>query len=196
MRIKDKPQKELIIAKSSSLFWEKGYAETSMKDIANECGFRPANIYNFFKNKESILFEILFDEMNEILNPIKRLEDDESIDPREGIRQVIENHVRLTLGEKRTSKLLFDVGMNNLSPSNRKKIIKLRDDYDRIAIKIISRGIKTGVFADVDPKMAVFSIASMIVRTRIWYSPDGRYSIDDIIDFIYNFTIHGISKSK
>ncbi len=196
MQIKDKPQKELIIAKSSSLFWEKGYAETSMKDIANECGFRPANIYNFFKNKESILFEILFDEMTEILSPIKRLEDDESIDPRKGIRLVIENHVRLTLGEKRTSKLLFDVGMNNLSPSNRKKIIKLRDDYDRIAIKIISRGVKTGVFADVDPKMAVFSIASMIVRTRIWYSPDGRYSIDDIIDFIYNFTIHGISKSR
>ena len=52
-------QRRLIMEKSQVLFWEKGYAETSMKDIANECGFRPANIYNFFASKEEILFSIL-----------------------------------------------------------------------------------------------------------------------------------------
>ena len=192
-RKKAKTQRELIIAKSSTLFWEKGYAETSMRDIANACGFRPANIYNFFDSKQSILFEILHQEMMEIVSPIKHLKDDESINPVEGLRQLMENHVKLTLGEKSTSKLLFDVGLKKLTPSNRKKIIKLRDDYDEIGVAIIRRGIKAGIFSGIlDEKIAVFSIASIIARSRIWYSPKGKYTVEEIIDFMFNFAMRGL----
>jgi AcrR family transcriptional regulator len=188
-----KPRRELIISEASTLFWDKGYAETSMKDIARACGFRPANIYNFFNSKESILYEILFQEMMEIITPIKHLEDDEGIHPVECMRMMIENHVKLTLGEKSKSKLLFDVGLKNLTPANRKKIIKLRDDYNTIGIAIIRRGKKAGVFMNsIDEKIAVFSIASIIARSRIWYSPKGKYTVDEIIDFIFKFCLRGL----
>jgi len=188
-----KTQQERILTESSRLFWDRGYAETSMKDIANACGFRPANIYNFFQNKESILFEILLEEMMDIVSPIKHLLEDGSTSPEKGLRMLIENHVRLTLGEKSSSKLLFDVGLKNLSPANRKKIIRLRDDYDAIGEAIIRRGVKAGVFANIDEKIAVFSIASIIARSRIWYSPKGRYTVDDIVNFVYNFAMHGLA---
>jgi AcrR family transcriptional regulator len=192
-RKKRKTQRELIIAESSTLFWEKGYAETSMKDIAKACGFRPANIYNFFDSKESILNEILLQEMMEIVTPIKHLKDDEGVDPVECMHMMIENHVKLTLGEKSKSKLLFDVGLKNLTPANRKKIIKLRDDYDAIGIAIIRRGKKAGIFMkNIDEKIAVFSIASIIARSRIWYSPRGKYTVDEIIEFIFKFCLRGL----
>lgn len=193
-----KIQQKLIISKSSGLFWEKGYAETSMKDIANECGFRPANIYNFFENKESILFEILYQEMEEILAPIRNLAIDETIDPRDGLKMVIENHLRLTLGEKRKSKLLFDSGLNNLTPKNRKKIIKQRDEYDRICITVLERGKNKGIFSCANERLAVYCIASMIARSRIWYAPDGDYTVDDIINFMYDFSLKalGVDEGK
>lgn len=191
-----KIQQKLILSKSSTLFWEKGYAETSMRDIANECGFRPANIYNFFENKESILFEILFQEMEDILTPIRDLAEDDSIDPRDGLKQVIANHLRMTLGEKRNAKLLFDSGLNNLSPKNRKKIIKQRDEYDRICLSIMSRGKKAGIFKCENERLAVYCIASMIARSRIWYTPDGRNSVDDIIEFMYEFSLKGLGVVK
>ncbi|MBP7737600.1 MAG: TetR family transcriptional regulator [Spirochaetes bacterium] len=186
-------QQELIIAESSRLFWEKGYAETSMKDIAAACGFRPANIYNFFDSKETILFEILYQEMMDIVSPIRYLRDDEAVDPVEALRLMIENHVKLTLGEKSSSKLLFDVGLKNLTPANRKKIIRLRDDYDAIGAAIVRRGKKAGLFArDIDDKIAVFSIGSIIARSRIWYSPKGRYSVDEIIELMFRFALRGL----
>jgi len=188
-----KTQQELIIAEASRLFWEKGYAETSMKDIASACGFRPANIYNYFGGKEEILYEILLQEMMEIVSPIKHLKEDEGVDPVTCLRMLVENHVRLTLGEKSRSKLLFDVGLNNLGPARRKKIISLRDDYDEIGIAIIRRGKSAGVFSmEIDEKIAVFSIASIIARSRIWYSPKGRYSVDEIIEFIIQFSLRGL----
>ena len=186
-------QRELIIAESSRLFWERGYAETSMKDIAAACGFRPANIYNFFPAKESILYEILYQEMTDIVAPISYLKDDETVDPVKALRLMIENHVRLTLGVKRSSKLLFDVGLNNLAPANRKRIIRLRDDYDAIGAAIVRRGKKAGIFAkDVDDKIAVFSIGSVIARSRIWFSPKGKYSVDEIIELMFRFALRGL----
>lgn len=188
-----KTQQELIIAESSRLFWERGYAETSMKDIAAACGFRPANIYNFFTGKESILYEILFQEMTDIVAPISYLKDDETVDPVEALRLMIENHVKLTLGEKSSSKLLFDVGLKNLVPANRKKIIKLRDDYDAIGVAIVKRGKKAGIFAkDVDEKIAVFSIGSIIARSRIWYSTKGKYTVDELIELMFRFALRGL----
>lgn len=187
-------QGEVILEKSSSLFWEKGYTETSMKDIAAACGFRPANIYNFFTNKEEILFEILREEMEEILSPIRPLENDESLDPRTGVRKIVEHHVKLTLGKKRSSMILFDVGLKNLSSTNRKKIIRLRDEYNRIAVKIVKSGMEQGIFVKTDAKLAVFSIASIIARSRIWYSPKGKFSVDEIIDFIYSFALRGLGE--
>jgi AcrR family transcriptional regulator len=188
--------RDVIIAKSSMLFWEKGYAETSMKDISRACGFRPANIYNFFVSKESILYEILREEMTDILSPIRYLEEDVSIPPTLALHKVIDNLLKLTLSAKRVSKLLFDVGLKNLSPAHQKDIIKLRDDFDRLATAIIRRGKKAGVFADVDEKLVVFSIASMIVRARLWYSPKGKHTVDELADFIYTFALYGLGAKR
>ena len=78
-------------------------------------------------------------------------------------------------------------------PYNRKKIIKLRDDYNAIGIAIIRRGKKAGIFSkNIDEKIAVFSIASIIARSRIWYSPKGKYTVDEIINFIFNFSLRGL----
>ncbi|TFH40670.1 MAG: TetR/AcrR family transcriptional regulator, partial [Chrysiogenales bacterium] len=188
--VKTHARRDLIINRSSRLFWEKGYAETSMKDIAGACGFRPANIYNFFPGKESILYEILLSEMVEIVTPIRHLVTDESIDPVSALRLLIENHMKLTLGEKSRSKLLFDMGLKNLSAPNRKKIVRLRDEYDTIGAAIIRRGVKAGLFEGiVDEKIAVYSIASIIARSRIWYSPKGRYSVDEIITIVFQFVL-------
>ena len=189
---KNKPRKELIMTESSVLFWQKGYSDTSMKDIANACGFRPANIYNFFTNKEEILFEILFDEMSEIITDFLTIERNRPGDPVNKLSELIATHTRLTLSNRRTSVLLFDVGLGNLSPDNRQKIIALRDEYDRIMAATIREGIDRGIFSDMDVKMTVFSIASMITRTRIWFSDKGRLDVDQVIDFIVQFALNGL----
>ena len=186
-------QRRLIMEKSQVLFWEKGYAETSMKDIANECGFRPANIYNFFASKEEILFSILKEEMEEIVNPIRFLEYEEN-DPLQQLRFLIEIHVKITLGEKRASKLLFDTELRNLSAERKKVILDLRDDYNRIGYAILKRGIHKGLFKAMDEKIALNLIASMIVRTRLWFSPEDWMTIEDLIEFIFQFALKGLSR--
>lgn len=181
-----------MLDKARALFWKKGYNATSMRDIAAAYGCKPANIYNFFPNKEEILFQVLLEEMEQIIEPIKHLEYDDHTDPIDQLRLVVTSHVNLTLSYRRSSKTLFDVALDNLPHAKRKKIVEMRDTYDRIIRKVISRGQKSHSFGKMDEKLAGFMIASMITRTRIWYHPKKGVSVEELGDFIVQFALNGL----
>ena len=183
-----------ILDIARTLFWRKGYISTSMRDIAAAYGCKPANIYNFFPNKEEILFEVLREEMEEILSPIEHLEEDDETSPVEQLRLVISSHLKLTLSYRRSAKLLFDISLDNLSRAKRKKIVDLRDTYDRIIRKVLRRGVESGCFRGVDEKLAGFMISSMITRTRIWYHSKKGVSVEELADFIFEFALNGLSE--
>jgi len=194
-RVRPGFQKAKMLEAARRLFWEKGYNATSMRDIGISYGCRPANIYNFFSDKEEILFEVLREEMEQIINPIKHLEEDDDTSPIEQLRFIIESHLKVTLSYRRSAKLLFDVALDSLSPDKRKKIIDLRDTYDRIIRKVIRRGIDTGYLPEVDVRLAGFMIASMITRTRIWFHPKKGVSVSELADFIFDFAFNGLRGS-
>jgi AcrR family transcriptional regulator len=185
-------QKAKMLEAARRLFWEKGYNATSIREIAIAYGCRPANIYNYFSDKEEILFEVLREEMEQIIHPIKHLEEEDNTSPIEQLRFVIESHLKVTLSYRRSAKLLFDVALDSLSPDKRKKIVDFRDTYDRIIRKVIRRGIDTGYFPEVDVRLAGFMIASMITRTRIWFHPKKGVSVSELADFISEFAFNGL----
>jgi AcrR family transcriptional regulator len=114
-----------------------------MQDIANAYGCKPDNIYNFFPKKEAILYEILRSQMEGITSSIQHLEDDDSTSPTEKLRLLITQHATYTLRYTKSSTLLFDVGLDSLSPAKRRKIVEFRNTHDRILCKIIRRGHKS-----------------------------------------------------
>jgi TetR/AcrR family transcriptional regulator, cholesterol catabolism regulator len=193
----DNPQKKKMLAIASVLFWEKGYHGTSMRDISESYDCKPANIYNFFKNKETILYEFLLEQMKILISQIKHLEEDQTLNPIEQLRYLISKHLTQVLSYSKSSRFLFDVGLGSLSPGNRKKIVNLRDTYDRILCRVIQRGIDIGEFNnDLDAKLAAYNIASMIVRSVIWFSPQGNLSVEQVSNFILNFALNGLRGEK
>jgi len=184
------------MAKARVLFSNKGYGKTSIKDIARACGCEASNIYNYFVSKESLLYEILREEMDWLVSSIQDLEADDITSPVEALRLLVNNHVKLTLSYRRLSRLLFDDELRSLLPAHRKEIIAYRDHYDRILRKIIRRGINAGDFAEVDEKLIGYSIASMIVRTRVWFRPRGRLSTKEIADIIFKFILNGLRSDR
>ncbi len=188
--------KQKMLNKARALFWSKGYNATSIRDIARAYGCMPANVYNFFSKKEDILYEVLLEEMKQIIRPIRSLEKDEHTHPAEQMRLLIESHLKITLSYRRSAKLLFDVELDNLPPDKRKRIVGMRDDYDRIIRRIIQRGISTGCFSDVDPKLTGFMIASMITRTRLWYHPKKGVSVPQLAEFIFKFALKGLGGTE
>jgi TetR/AcrR family transcriptional regulator, cholesterol catabolism regulator len=181
-----------MLSVASVLFWQKGYQGTTMREIAKAYGCKPANIYNFFPNKEAILYNMLLDQMKRLISLVQPLAHDPKARPVEQLRALILEHLTHTLNYKKSYKLLFDVGLDNLSPAKKRDIVQLRDEYDRIVQGILERGIASGEFRRIDTKLCSFAIASMITRTILWYSPNGPLSVNEIADFILNFAVYGL----
>jgi TetR/AcrR family transcriptional repressor of nem operon len=60
--------REELLNAALSLFWEKGYAETSVAEVFARSGVRPGSMYHHFKSKEDLLLGVL-DRLAEILYP-------------------------------------------------------------------------------------------------------------------------------
>jgi len=73
-------------------------------------------------------------------------------------------------------------------------VIELRDLYDSILRDIVIDGIKGGYFINWDEKLVGFYIASILVRSRIWFSPKGRLSAEEAGDSIADFVLKAIQK--
>jgi AcrR family transcriptional regulator len=182
----------LILEKAGSLFWQKGYNSTSMKDIASVCDCKPANIYNFFESKEDILYEVIKDNMTRMLSLLEPLEDDDTTSPVELLKAFISNHHEFLANMKRSFIVITDTGLNDLSSAHRKEIVELRGKYDRILQKILRRGIESGVFTDIDSQIVSYFISSIIIRSNIWFSEKGRLTSDQIGNMMFDFVYRGI----
>ena len=186
--------KSLILEKAGLLFWQKGYNNTSMKDIASVCECKPANFYNYFNGKEDILYEVIRDISERTVSSIIHLADDELTDPVDQLQMFIKNHFSLHINLEQNNVMLSDTGLRHLSKEHQEEIIKLRNFYEDILRKILRRGISSGLFSpDIDEKIVSYIIPSMIIRSSLWYTAKGRLSLDQISDIMINFTLHGIS---
>ncbi|HSR88869.1 MAG TPA: TetR/AcrR family transcriptional regulator [Candidatus Udaeobacter sp.] len=58
-----------ILHNSCMLFWNKGYAQTSIKDIEKATGLNPGSLYYYFKNKEVIFEKVLEHYVSTVVEP-------------------------------------------------------------------------------------------------------------------------------
>ncbi|MCF8032353.1 MAG: TetR/AcrR family transcriptional regulator [Desulfarculaceae bacterium] len=187
-----KVKKKQMMDKARVLFTRLGYSGASMKNLAEAFGCKPANIYNYFDSKEDLLFEVLREEMEQIVQPVAHLEFDEIDDPLKQLLSFMQNHARVTLGYRRSAKMLFDTELGHLSPAKRKVIVDMRRQYDRILGHIIQVGIDQNIFRPTNTKLAAYGIASMIARSRVWYSPRGGMNPDQVGEFFFRLVVNGL----
>ena len=186
------PKRTEILTKAKKLFFSSGFDRTSIRDISRACGCTVGNIYNYFACKEEILYETLLLEMQELIALVEPLEDDEVTSPVEQLRILIERHVYQALSQAKTELPHFEMEMRYLTRAHQRKLVEYRDIYDRILRKIIRRGIERGVFAEVNEKIAGYAIVSTILRARVWYSPRGELSMDELSEVIFRLFLNGL----
>ena len=184
--------RDLILFNARALFWKKGYEGTTVREIADACGFDSGNLYNYFASKEDVLYEILRNGATVLASAARKIQADKSLKPIEQLRLLIEMHVKIICTEAFGEALLSDVGLKDLSDVHRQNIIILRDTYDSALSAIIASGIESGDFTYKNEKLARIFIVSIIARTGLWFSPAGKLSTKEIANEIFTFVLEGL----
>ena len=141
---------ELIRSSAIDLFFEHGYEATSLRAIAGEVGIQVGSLYNHLTSKESLLYSIMSTIMEDLLREFdSRLA--VVTDSVERLRAAIEVHVFFHTARAREV-FIGNSELRSLTAAHRRKVVKLRDQYEERFVDIIERGVADGSFEAPDPK--------------------------------------------
>lgn len=75
--------KQKIMESAMRHFSEKGYAATSIQEIADDCGIAKGSLYKFFQSKEDLLIELHYEQQKSMHDEIDRIRADRAHSLRE-----------------------------------------------------------------------------------------------------------------
>jgi AcrR family transcriptional regulator len=168
-----------IIAVAARLFAEKGFAQTTMRDIAYAAGLRQSSLYYYFNRKELIL-KASFTVNSAPLDFIRRLD---SGSP--GLR--LFRFVR------------FDTRQLCLSPWDVNEVERLADRYPDLfvslwrdrqdlhdqVVALIEEGISKGQFVEADPSLTALGITSFDEGIQNWFRSQDQHRPGGLSPFVY-----------
>ncbi len=88
-------RRELILAAAGDLFYRNGYAQVSMKDIAEAVAIGPSALYRHFASKRELLYAVVDDALGVVDDLLDRLLADPGIDAVTVIAQTMLEHRRI-----------------------------------------------------------------------------------------------------
>jgi len=157
-----------LIEVATKLFLERGFHNTSIRDIVRACSFNVASLYMYVSSKEDILYLVAQDLMNTIaseLNATILVADS----PRRSLENGFASYCRIVDRFRRPIRLLYRE-VASLTSDLRSNVLGTVSDVVSYFEKIVQSGIEAGVFREVSPRLAALDlmvIAHMIaLHTR------------------------------
>lgn len=182
-----------IIKSAAKAFGRKGFFAATIEDIANELTMTKGSLYYYFSTKEELLFEVHQVSLHEVLINIRKIVASKAL-PDQKMRQAITKHLEVFAKEYEGAYLLQQE--YNLPELYKKKIIALRDEYEKHLIGIVEEGVKAKLFSVKDTKITSFCILGAINWFLRWFSSSGKLTVDEIADIYSDFFLRGLLTRK
>ncbi len=162
------PRKEQIEAVATDLFKVKGYAATSMRDIASQVGIEAASIYSHLKSKEQILIKICFRMGQEFMDGIKEVQNT-NLPIEEKFKQAIISHVNIIASDIAASAVFWNE-WRHLSEPLLSDFVEMQRAYEQAFKSLIDEGVSEGVFEVQDTSFTVMAMLSSLNGIQKWHN--------------------------
>jgi AcrR family transcriptional regulator len=185
-------KKDLILQKAAAMFREKGFAATSMRDLAETVGIEAASLYNHIRSKNEILEAICFDVANRFNTNLDIIEVSKqaSIPKVESllrfhIRQMVENYEEVYVAD-REWKHLEEPYLSNFQNQRRA--------YRKKFASIIEEGIQKSEIRRIDAPTAVLIMLHAVSGIESWHRSKARINDRELEDNMIMIMIDGLRK--
>lgn len=173
------------------LFAERGYAGTSLTDIADAVGLTRGAIYYYFKNKEALLEAIVRELTITPAREIEHWRNNTTGTASERMRSFIRMRV-LNVLSRQIEMRMVEVTEAALPPDLMRRHSAAKRQILNEYSGIVRDGIKAGEFRPVDPRIAALSIIGMVNWTTRWFRPDRELSAEQVADQIAEMAVQSV----
>jgi len=172
------------------LFAQKGYHNTSMREIARGLGMNQSSLYHYFDSKEDILYTLINDAMDDALNTLEEICKTD-LSPHGKLNQVLSFYTNYYAGDQDRLRLLVNE-QGNLGKAYREILIKKERRYVRLIQSILKALADEGRMKRIPPAVAAFAFFGMVHYTIKWYHRDGPVKSGELADYFLEIFTEGI----
>lgn len=183
-------RKEHIKTSAQKLFRQKGYAATSMRNLAKEVGMEAPSIYNHFNSKQALLKDICFDMAEQFFTALNEaLQNSETHTQK--LSNVIKAHIKVIYTNIEASTVFFNEWIF-LEGDDLVQFKRLRNAYEQKFNEIIKAGIAAKVFKSIDATLLTFTILASLNATYNLQKRNKKISADTMATHITHVLLSGI----
>lgn len=172
-------KRERILAVAAQLFFERGYAETTIDQIARELGVTKPFVYYYFRDKLELFETISWRPTVESLTSM----DFDEADSRPAhlkLAEGIERLIRATLAHHPAATLPYREAQAYSEPY-RTAYQRLGAHFYARMTALLEQARREGMADFHDAKLTALATASIPGFAYAWYRPDGRLSRDEVV---------------
>jgi AcrR family transcriptional regulator len=198
-----KEKKDQIIGAAIQIFAKKGFAKTTINDIANAAGIGKGTVYEYFSNKEEIINQSYRYFMRAMEFDFQEILIQE-ITGKEKLIRILEGFTQLTNSETmELVELMLDFWAEGIKTKNSQGILveemnKFYHSYRVILADVIIEGMGDGSFKkNINPR----SVASMIIGTLDgafvqWILDKNSIDYEEMVRTVIFTVLNGIAVEK
>jgi AcrR family transcriptional regulator len=182
-----------IYEQAIRLFAERGFAGTSLQDIADALGITRPALYYYVKSKDELLAKLAADVAGGSAAQITEVAARPGLDAVGKIREIARlNVVRVATQPERFRLLIRSEA--DLPPALSRAYDTSRRAVLKAVTGVIEDGIRAGRFRPVDARVAALGVIGMCNWVAWWFRP-GRDGIDAVADQLADMAVAAVQRA-
>jgi len=186
-------QRAAILHAAVGLFAQKGFAQTSMADLARSCGVSKALLYHYYRDKGHLLFDAADSYLDRLIAVADEVQA-RKLAPDEHLRTLISCFMQeYEHSQARHTVLVQDV--KYLSSAGQARVVAKQ----RRVVEAFAQAI-----AALEPRLRgkalrtplTMILFGMINWTFTWLRPDGPLTYADMADMVAEIFLHGVAEPR
>jgi AcrR family transcriptional regulator len=179
---------------ASALFSSRGYAATSMRDIARALDLQGGSLYAHIPSKEAVLAAIVEEAAEEFHAAVRPVAEGPGPAARR-LREMIAAHVRVVTGGRERAKVfLFE--WTFLGEERRAAVTRSRAAYQAYFERVVAEGVAAGELSTPDARLAAVFILSAMNAMAHWYRPDGALGPEALAEHYADLFLTGLQRGE
>jgi AcrR family transcriptional regulator len=189
-------RRDELLAIAAELFAQRGFKNTTVRDIADAAGILSGSLYHHFDSKESMVDEILSTFQTELF---KRYDEivGSGLDARAKVDAVVrvsfeaidQHHAEVAIFQNDSAYLMEFERFGYLREHNTR--------FREMWLGLLREGVESGVLRpDVDAELVFRFIRDTVWVAVRWYRPGGELSADQVADQYLSILLDGIAARR
>jgi len=189
---KNGTKKDAITQKAAGLFRKKGFASTSMRELAESIGVEASSLYNHIGSKNELLQTLCFKVANDFTVSLTEIEK-KGISTVLKLQEVIRFHIEMMLNNH-DEVYVANHEWKQLQEPFLSNFLLQRNSYEGRLVEIIKTGIKKKELKNIHPNIAVLTILSAVRSVEFWQRKKNNINSKELESNIIDHLINGLIK--